>query len=61
MERIDEWRRRGLSLREIARMSGVGHTTITNLANRSTVVLWPDTFDRIMSTASAAAKLKSLA
>ena len=53
-ERIDQWRNDGLSLREIARMSGVGHTTITNVANRTTLVLWPATFEQIMSARALA-------
>jgi transcriptional regulator with XRE-family HTH domain len=51
--RIDEMRRAGKSLREIARLTGVGHTTITNVARRTTTEIWPDTFSRILSVGSS--------
>lgn len=40
---------RGMTLREIARAAGLGHTTITNIARRTTTRIWPVTLARILA------------
>lgn len=38
-----------MTLREIARAAGLGHTTITNIARRTTTRIWPHTLARILA------------
>lgn len=46
---IDRLQARGMTLREIARAAGLGHTTITNIARRTTTRIWPHTLARILA------------
>lgn len=55
LQRIVELREAGLSLRTIAGLCGLGHTTITNIACGATVVVWPDTLERILALPESAA------
>lgn len=49
---IAAWRAQGASLRAIARMTGVGHTTITKIATRTVDAVRPETVERILSANS---------
>jgi len=47
-QRIEELKAAGLSLRGIARLTGIGHTTITNIACGQIAEIWPTTCARIL-------------
>lgn len=54
LERIAELKDAGVSLRTIAKLCGVGRTTITNIACGATVVVRRDTLERIMALSGSA-------
>lgn len=55
MRRIDTLTVMGFSLREVARLSGVGRTTVANVATGKATRIWPGTLKKLLESTAAIA------